>query len=139
MTTVYKPKTSCCDTLTFFNVLYRYGSITFSTEVVDFFSVAVIVETDVCISVLMNFSSSLFVNLFISLDMGQVEISSDNRLGPLIQLPLFDDNSSFKHPLDGRSAIFSFPGRWYHICVLINSLTSLTQFCTNCLYCSHPC
>ena len=57
------------------------------------------------------------------------------QLGPLIQLLLFDDNSSGKHPLDGRSAIFSFPGRWDHISILVNSLTSLTRFCTNCLYC----
>ena len=50
----------------FSNVLYQYGSITFSTEIVDFFSVAMVVESDVCISVLMNSSSSLFVNLLIS-------------------------------------------------------------------------
>ena len=93
-----------------------------------------IVETDVCIPVLMNFFSSLFVNLLISLDIGQVEISCDNQLGPLIQLPLFDDNSSGKHPLNGRSAIFFFPGRCYQS-VLVNSLTSLTRFCIDCLYC----
>ena len=33
-----------------------------------------------------------------------------NQLGPLIQLVFFDDNSSGKHPVDDRSAIFSFPG-----------------------------
>ena len=119
----------------FSNVLYQDGSITFSTEIVDFFSVAMVVESDVCVSVLMNFSSSLFVNLLISLNMDQLEISCDNQLGPLIQLSLFDDNYSGKHPLDGRSAIFSFLGRWYHISVLVNSRTSLTRFCTNCLYC----
>ena len=115
-----------------------YGSITFSTEIVEFFSVAIIAETaDVCISVSMNSSSSLFVNLLISLDIGPVEISCDNQLqlGPLIQLLLFDDNSSGKHPLDSRSAMFSFPGRWYHISVSVNSLTSLTRFCSNCLHC----
>ena len=119
----------------FSNVLYPYGPITFSTEIIYFSSVTTIIETaDVRIFVLMNSSSSLFVNL-LSLDIGQVVISCVNLLGPLIQLLLFDDNSSGKHPLDGRSAIFSFPGRWYHISVLINSHTSLTQFCTNCLYC----
>ena len=115
-----------------------YGSITFSTEIVEFFSVAIIAETaEVRISVSMNSSSSLFVNLLISLDIGQVEISCDNQLhlGPLIQLLLFDDNSSGKHSLDSRSAMFSFPGRWYHISVLVNFLTSLTRFCSNCLYC----
>ena len=92
----------------FSNVLYRYGSITFSTEIVDFFSVAIIVETAaVHISVLMNSSSSLFVNLLISLDTGQVEISCVNQLGPFIQLLLFGDNSFGKHSLDGRSTIFS--------------------------------
>ena len=95
----------------FSNVLYRYGSITFSTEIVDFFSVAIIVETAaVHISVLMNSSSSLFVNLLISLDTGQVEISCVNQLGPFIQLLLFGDNSSGKHSLDGRSTIFSCHG-----------------------------
>ena len=49
--------------------------------------------------------------------------------------PILDDNSSGKHPPDDRSALFSFPGRWYHISVLFNSLTSLTRLCTNCLYC----
>ena len=64
----------------------------------------------------MNSSSSLFVNLLISLDFGQVEIFCDNQLGPLIQLLLFDDNFSGKHPLDGR---YFFPGRWHHISVQI--------------------
>ena len=133
MTIVYKSKTSCCNPQ---NCVYNglYGSITFSTEIVDFFSVAIIVETaDVCISVLINPTSSLSVNLLISLGIGQVEISCGNQLGPLIQLSLFDDNSSNKHPLDGRSAIFSFPGRCYHISVFVNSLTSRTRFSTNCL------
>ena len=49
----------------------------FSTEIVEIFSVNIITETgDVRISVLMNSSSSLFVNLLISLDIGQVEISN---------------------------------------------------------------
>ena len=97
----------------FSDVLYRYGSITFSTEVVDFVFVAIIVKTaDVRISVLMNSSSSLFVNLLISSDIGQVEIYCDNQLGPLIQSLLFDNNASVKHPVDGRAAIFSFPGTY---------------------------
>ena len=136
MTIVHKLKTSCCETQIFSNVLYQYGSITFSTDIVNFFSIVLIVETaNVRISVLMNSSSSLFVNLLISLDIGQVEISCDNQLGPLIKLLLFDDSSSGKHSLDVRSAIISFPGRWYHISVLVNSLTSLTRFCKNYLYC----
>ena len=119
----------------FSNALYWYGSITLSTESVNFFIVAITVETtNVRISVLMS-SSSLAVNLLISLDIGQVDISCVKQLGPLIQLLLFDDNSSGKHPLSGRSAIFSILGRLYHISVLVNTLTSLTRFCTNCLYC----
>ena len=109
---------------------------TFSTEIVDFFSFAIIVKTaDIFISVLMNSYSSLFVNLLISFDVGQVEISSDHQLGPLIQLFLFDDNSSAKHALDGRSAIFCFRDSWYHISIFVNSLTSLTQLCENLLHC----
>ena len=108
---------------------------TFSTETVDFFSFAIIVETaDIFISVLIN-SSSLFLNLLIFFDVGQVKISSDNQLGPLTQLFLFDDNSSAKHAVDGRSAIFYFRDRWYHISIFVNSLTSLTQFCENLLHC----
>ena len=113
MTIVHKLKTSCCETQIFSNVLYQYGSITFSTDIVNFFSIVLIVETaNVRISVLMNSSSSLFVNLLISSDIGQVEIYCDNQLGPLIQSLLFDNNASVKHPVDGRAAIFSFPGTY---------------------------
>ena len=64
----------------FSNILYRYGSITFTTEIVDFFSNVITTETDnVHIFVLIKSSSSLFVNLLISLDIGQVEISCINQ------------------------------------------------------------